>query len=661
MRATSAFMYLERCLTLNPWPFIDLFRLSMWHRDQRWARRFRAFYSWGLKMVTWFVKHAPVSLKLTVAFGVMIALFGGLAGFLLWSIVQLDATVGEYRSYARANDAIGEARSMSLQGRIASTKFAETLDSSYLTVTAEFFAEAEASLVRAEGFVSEPGFAQLIADIRQAKINYNTAMSNLRNVDAEGLAAARAQHFTVSEAMTAAYSEADAYITKGQDTVGPKMSALADGSVMKGSIATGLMVLFGIFIAFMLARIISRPFANTTALMERLAQGEIDIVVDDVERRDDAGRLRRTLQVFAKNAREVKRLEAEQKAKEATAAEEKRALMHKMADDFEKAVLGIVDTVAAASTELEASSESLANTARNASLQSDAVARASELSTSNVQTVASASEEMAASAAEIASQVNHSKDVAGKAQIAARNTDMTVGELREAALRIGEVVNLITDIAAQTNLLTLNATIEAARAGEAGKGFAVVAAEVKSLAEQTAKATDEISSQINGIQGATDGAASAIAGITKTIEEIHECRWPSLHLLKSRPPPFRKSRVTRPKLPKAPKRLPNRSPVCAKVPMRPGPPPSNRSMRRASLGCSQTGCAPKSASSSRPFAPPDRAAPSKQKRAALVGRPFSLLTSLAIQQRSDHPRSIWHRREYDDRYCQGWHRSWSGA
>jgi methyl-accepting chemotaxis protein len=473
-------------------------------------------------MVTWFVKHAPASTKLTVAFGAMIALFGGLAGFLLWSMVQLDASVGEYRSFARANDAIGEARSMSLQGRIASTKFAETGDSAYLAVTDDFFAKAEASLVRAEGFVSDPEFAAVLGNVRQAKTNYSAALENLSNREPEALALARAQYAPLGDKMTASYSAADAFITKGQDTVGPRMTALADGSVMKGSIATGLMIFLGMFVAFVLARIISRPFASTTALMERLAKGELDIVVDDVERRDDAGRLRRTLQVFAKNAREVKRLEEEQKAKEATAAEEKRALMHKMADDFEKAVLGIVDTVAAASTELEASSESLANTARNASLQSDAVARASELSTSNVQTVASASEEMAASAAEIASQVNHSKDVAGKAQIAARNTDMTVGELREAAMRIGEVVNLITDIAAQTNLLALNATIEAARAGEAGKGFAVVAAEVKSLAEQTAKATDEISSQINGIQGATDGAASAIAGITKTIEEIHE-------------------------------------------------------------------------------------------------------------------------------------------
>ena len=206
---------------------------------------------------------------------------------------------------------------------------------------------------------------------------------------------------------------------------------------------------------------------------------------------------------------------------DAAEADKKKSL-EDLASGFEASVLQVVDAVAAASTELEATSEGMSNTARNASVQSEAVAKAAELSAQNVQTVASAAEEMAASAAEITSQVGHAKTVASEAQVAAQETDSTVGELRAAAGRIGEVVRLITDIAAQTNLLALNATIEAARAGEAGKGFAVVAAEVKTLAEQTAKATDEIAAQISGIQGATDGAASAIAGIAKTIEEIND-------------------------------------------------------------------------------------------------------------------------------------------
>ncbi|MFZ4122441.1 MAG: methyl-accepting chemotaxis protein [Caulobacterales bacterium] len=204
-----------------------------------------------------------------------------------------------------------------------------------------------------------------------------------------------------------------------------------------------------------------------------------------------------------------------------TAEASKRQALASLAADFETSVMQVVDAVAAASTELEASSESLSRTAKEASHRSDMVARAADISAANVQTVASASEEMAASASEIASQVSQANDVSRQADQKARDADQTVRELRTAAMRIGEVVGLITEIASQTNLLALNATIEAARAGEAGRGFAVVAAEVKRLAEQTAKATDEIATQVSGIQAATDGAVNALGAISSTITEIN--------------------------------------------------------------------------------------------------------------------------------------------
>ncbi len=200
----------------------------------------------------------------------------------------------------------------------------------------------------------------------------------------------------------------------------------------------------------------------------------------------------------------------------------KRQSLATLAGAFETSVMGVVDAVAAASTELEASAAGLSRTAGEAASRSDQVAQAAEVSAQNVQTVASASEEMAASASEIASQVAQANDVSRIAEQKARDADHTVRELRTAAQRIGEVVNLITEIASQTNLLALNATIEAARAGDAGRGFAVVAAEVKRLAEQTAKATDEIATQVSGIQNATEGAVNALGAISTTIGEINQ-------------------------------------------------------------------------------------------------------------------------------------------
>jgi len=194
----------------------------------------------------------------------------------------------------------------------------------------------------------------------------------------------------------------------------------------------------------------------------------------------------------------------------------------RLANEFEANMVGVVESVRSAATELQASSESMAATAEETSRQSQSVAAAAEQATSNVQTLAAAAEEMAKSIEEIGRQVTQSATIAGRAVEEAERTNGSVAGLAEAAQKIGEVVELISDIASQTNLLALNATIEAARAGDAGKGFAVVASEVKSLANQTAKATEEIAAQIAGMQDATKGTVTAIKGISSTIGEISE-------------------------------------------------------------------------------------------------------------------------------------------
>ncbi|HLB79979.1 MAG TPA: globin-coupled sensor protein [Dongiaceae bacterium] len=196
--------------------------------------------------------------------------------------------------------------------------------------------------------------------------------------------------------------------------------------------------------------------------------------------------------------------------------------LNELAKNFEGSVKGIVDTVSSAATELQSSAQSMSATAEETSRQSTAVAAASEEASTNVQTVASATEELSASVAEISRQVTQSTQIAAKAVADAQATNRTVENLDAAAKKIGEVVQLISDIASQTNLLALNATIEAARAGEAGKGFAVVASEVKSLANQTARATEDIGAQIRAIQSEVGQSVTAIKGIGATIQEISE-------------------------------------------------------------------------------------------------------------------------------------------
>ena len=266
---------------------------------------------------------------------------------------------------------------------------------------------------------------------------------------------------------------------------------------------------------------VTRPLAGMQGAMRQLAEGNLEADVPYLTRKDEIGSMAAAVQVFKDNGLERRRLEAEQ-AEQRAVAERRAMAIEQVINGFDSDVSLILRTVAAASSELEATAASLSASAEESAQSATTVSAASEQASANVQTVAGASEELDASIAEIANRVQSSADVAGKALKAANETETMVEGLVASAEKIGSVVELINDIAGQTNLLALNATIEAARAGEAGKGFAVVATEVKSLASQTAKATEEIDAQITGMQGATGRVAAAIRSIGDIIQRISE-------------------------------------------------------------------------------------------------------------------------------------------
>jgi methyl-accepting chemotaxis protein len=287
------------------------------------------------------------------------------------------------------------------------------------------------------------------------------------------------------------------------------------------SIAMAIGLIMAAF-GYMLSRQITRPLARMTAALKGLAAGDRSLQVPETERRDEIGEMAKAAQVFKNNIIETERLRTEQEAQKQRTDHERHQVMLDLAAKFEANVGGIVKDVTLAATELQLTARAMTTTAGEALEQSATVADASGQATDNVQAVTAATEELSSSIREIGQQITRSSDMIGEAVKRADGSNEQVQGLTAAAEKIGDVVKIISGIAAQTNLLALNATIEAARAGDAGKGFAVVASEVKALADQTAKATKEIGSQIKTIQEATETSARSIQGIAETIGHVNE-------------------------------------------------------------------------------------------------------------------------------------------
>ncbi|MBF9235477.1 methyl-accepting chemotaxis protein [Microvirga alba] len=306
----------------------------------------------------------------------------------------------------------------------------------------------------------------------------------------------------------------------------PVDGLLAPAHQLERFIAVSALVLLIALSALLLVlvrRLVQRPLAGVTEAINRLSSGNTDVTAtqDLAARQDEIGAVARALEVFRRNAIEARRLAVEQEA-ENDAKMHRAQVLDQLTKQFETNVSALTQSLSSSATEMEATAQSMAHVADQTNGQAVTVASAAEQTSANVQTVAAATEELSISIREIAGQVTQSSQIAERAVADAERTNDTVQMLAASAEKIGHVIALINTIAGQTNLLALNATIEAARAGEAGKGFAVVASEVKELANQTAKATEEISSQIGSVQQVTTQAVGAIQQIARTIMEMSQ-------------------------------------------------------------------------------------------------------------------------------------------
>jgi len=407
-------------------------------------------------------------------------------------------------------------------GRLAAMEFQLTGDEALMVHGMRSTDETNAALQAAQSAARTDDQRKAIAELQKIVSVVSKSLEQIVDIEESKIRIVRLRTNLIASEIMELLDKAVAQATEASDA-SDAQSKIDMQNASRIAMAIGLGVVLILLGSALLSMFnIARPIRRIGEVLLELANGNKAVEIPYAQRGDEVGDAARAAQTFRDQLVRMEELEAEQKEIERQGNEARKADMHELANRFETAVGNVLNSVTRAASDLEAAAGTLTGTAESTQDLSGNVARISEEASSNVHSVAAASDELSSSVNEIARQVQESTRIANEAVVQAQQTDSRIGDLLLAANRIGDVVKLITAIAEQTNLLALNATIEAARAGEAGRGFAVVAQEVKALAAQTAKATDEIGGQIGAIQTATKDSVAAIQEIGSTINRISE-------------------------------------------------------------------------------------------------------------------------------------------